>query len=826
MTGLVVVSHSRALADAAVALASEMVHGSQVRIAVAAGLDATTFGTDATAIVEAIAAADDGAGVVVLMDLGSAVLSAEMALDMVDPDIRDRTVLCPAPLVEGLVVAAVAAAGGAPPVEVAAEAVGSLAAKQSHVNTPAPSGRDAARVAKAALDGEISGAAEAASASLSVVVKITNRHGLHARPAARLVQEARLYDARIRLRNLDTGAGPVPATSLSRVAALGALCGHRVEVSATGSQAREALDHVVALAERRFDEVAPAADAATAAVPAESNGRPMPASPGIAIGPALSLSSADVEIQDEQPGVDATEWRRVRAAIAEVRREIQRVRVTAAREVGEGEARIFDAHLVLIDDTDLLDDVHSRIRAGHAAPRAWVDAVASVEAEFAAVPDPYLRARAADVHAVGQQVAGVLVGAQSVHIDGTGVLVADDLTPAQVADLDPTRIRGLLLASGSPTGHSVIIARSRAIPAVVAAGPDVLGIAAGVTVALDGTTGQVFVDPDEETLRDLRALDEQAKSAAAAALATAGTPAVTADGVEIAVGANIGSTADAEAAAVHGADLAGLVRTEFLYLDRRDAPSIEEQVAAYQDLAKALGGRRLTLRTLDVGGDKPLPYAPQAPENNPFLGMRGIRLALAQHDLLHDQLTAIVEVAHETPVSLMFPMVSTLKELVEARRRVDRVIELSGRGRPDGLQVGIMVEVPAAALRAEVFTPHVDFFSIGTNDLTQYALAAERGNPAVAALGDPLDPGVLRLVDAVCRAAEGRCLVAVCGELAADEPAAALLLGLGVRELSVAPSAVSGVKQAVRRIERTDDRDLVRRCLDAAGPAQVRAILG
>ncbi len=246
----------------------------------------------------------------------------------------------------------------------------------------------------------------------------------------------------------------------------------------------------------------------------------------------------------------------------------------------------------------------------------------------------------------------------------------------------------------------------------------------------------------------------------------------------------------------------------------------------YRSLADALGGCRLTLRTLDVGGDKPLPYASQPPEANPFLGMRGIRLALAQGELLHDQLRAIVTVAHETPVSVMFPMVSTLDELVLVQHRLDEAIKDVGLGRPADLQVGIMVEVPAAALKARVFAPHVDFFSIGTNDLTQYALAAERGNAAVAALGDALDPAILQLIESVCRAADGRCLVAVCGELAADERATPLLVALGVRELSVAPSAVAAVKHAVRQIDRATDADLVHRCLTATGATEVRAILG
>jgi phosphoenolpyruvate-protein phosphotransferase/dihydroxyacetone kinase phosphotransfer subunit len=813
MTGIVVVSHSRALADAAVSLAAEMLHGSQVRIEVAAGLDPTTFGTDATAIVDAITAADDGSGVVVLMDLGSAVLSSELALDMLDADVRERAILCPAPLVEGLVVAAVAAAGGAAPAEVAAEAVGALAAKQAHVAPP-----DTAALLDAA-DSEGRDSSECVA-----VVKIANPHGLHARPAARLVQEARLYDARILLRNLDTGAGPVPATSLSRVATLGALHGHRVELTATGSQAREALDHVVALVERGFDELVGTPAASPPAGPGRL-GVPLPASPGIAIGPVLTLQVADVDVPDEAPEDPATEWRRVRAAIADVRRQIQRIRVVAAREGGESEAGIFDAHMMLIDDPDLLADVRSRIDAGAAAPRAWADATAAVEAEFAGVADEYLRARVADVHAVGQQVARALTGAPALRIDGAGVLVADDLEPAHVAELDTSRVTGLILASGSPTSHSAILARSRAIPAVVGAGPGVLGVPPGTIVALDGTTGRVVVDPDAEVLAELRAADEAARARAAVARAGALDPAYTADDVEVLVGANLGSLADAEAAAANGAQLAGLVRTEFLYLGRAEAPVVEEQVEVYRSLAIALGGRRLTLRTLDVGGDKPIPYAPQPAEANPFLGVRGIRLALTQRQVLTDQLRAIVAVAHESPVSVMFPMVSTLAELTEARALLDAAIRADGRGQPDGLQVGIMVEVPAAALKAATFAPHVDFFSIGTNDLTQYTLAAERGNAAVAALGDPLDPAVLQLVERVCQAAAGRCLVAVCGELAADESATGLLIALGVRELSVAPSAVPSVKHAVRQVARATDPELARACLTASGPDEVRAIL-
>ena len=375
------------------------------------------------------------------------------------------------------------------------------------------------------------------------------------------------------------------------------------------------------------------------------------------------------------------------------------------------------------------------------------------------MPDPYLRARAADVRDVGQQVARVLVGAPALHIEGDGILIADDLTPAQVADLDVTRVRGLVLASGSPTGHSAILARSRAIPAVVAAGPAVLAVPAGATIALDGTTGQVYVDPDADTLRGLRERDERGPGPAPRGHSRPRTHRPSRRTASRSRSAPTSAPSRTRTPRpVTAPTLAGLVRTEFLYLDRaRRAHRRGAGRRSTESLAAALGGRPLTLRTLDIGGDKPLPYAPQPPEANPFLGVRGIRLALAERHLLHDQLRAVVEVAHETPVNLMFPMVSTVDELVEvaapARRGGRRQRPRVGR---TGSGSASWSRCRPTALKAAAFLDHVDFFSIGTNDLTQYALAAERGNAAVAELADPLDPGVLRLVDAVCRAADGQ----------------------------------------------------------------------
>jgi phosphocarrier protein FPr len=862
VVGIVVVAHSRQLARAAVALAAQMLSGAPVRIAVAAGLDERTFGTDAVQIAGAITEADDGDGVVVLMDLGSAVLSAELALDLLDEPVRARAVLCPAPLVEGLVVAAVAAAGGAGRAEVAAEAAAALAGKQSHLTLPA----DAAGASSGAGGSEVPGPGGEA---LAGTFTVRNAHGLHARPAARLVQEVRGLDATVLLRNLSTGSGAVPAASLSKVATLGALRGHEVEVSATGCQAREALDRVLALARRGFGEPADSPTAAGRGAPGQVGGSRLPdspgagpypgqgsaggsrtgrppdadgsagipgsgftglaASPGIGIGPVWTRRPQPLEVPDARAEDPAAEWRRLRAAVAAVRREVRQVRARTAWRSGEADAEIFDAHLLLLDDAELLGEVRDRVDAGQAAAPAWAAAVERVVAELARLPDPYLRARGADVRAVGDQVLRVLRGGTAVPAAagqgaGPGVLVATDLTPAEAAELAPGPVAAVVLAYGSPTTHGAILARGRGVPMVVGAGPAVLDLADGTVLAVDGGSGEVVADPDPPTLARFR--DRAAAQArdAAAALAGAAAPAMTRDGVRVPVGANLGSVEDARAATAAGADLAGLVRTEFLFLGRTEPPGVDEQVQAYLALAEALGGRRLTLRTLDVGGDKPLDYLPLPPEANPFLGLRGLRLALARPALLADQLLAAVRAAHATPVSLLLPMVSTVAELLAARRMLDAAVAAEGRGTPAGLQVGIMVEVPAAALKVAALARHTDFLSVGINDLTQYTLAAERGNDAVAALGDPYDPAVLRLVDAACRGAGG-VPVAVCGELAADPCATPLLLGLGVRELSVAPAAVPGSKQAVRGVHTRAAAGLAAAALRAAGPGEVRALL-
>ena len=839
--GIVVVSHSRPLARAAVELALEMAQGQPVRVAVAAGValdDAGAFGlgTDGAAIADAISEVAGPAGVVVLMDLGSALLSAELALELLEDGLRERVLLSPAPLVEGLVGAVVAAAGGGSRAEVAAEAAAGLAGKRSQLSSP-PDEPAAAR--------------DVTTVRGSFVVK--DPQGLHARPAAALVAAARALGVPVWLRNLTTGAGPVPGGSLSRVATLGALAGHEVEVSVEGGPERQSeLDELLVRA--GGSPAGGGTSTAGAGTPGPAADRPvgtgpLPASPGIAIGPvrrtvagpppAAPSTAAGPVAAGDGPAYPAAEARRLAAAVAAVRAGVTAVRDRVAAELGAAEAGIFAAHLLLLDDPDLRTGADQRIAAGATAAAAWAEVLGKAEAEWAALADPYLRSRAADLAALRDQVLDALAGrdrpegagrasfgaeAPGASAAGEGVLVAADVTPAEAVMLDPSTVAGVVLAYGSPTAHSVILLRARGIPAVVAAGPDVLELVPGTVLALDGGTGEVVVEPGPDQLATFAARRDDARRKAVRARAAAGDPAVTTDGVRVAVGANLAGLADAHAALAAGADLAGLVRTEFLFLGRTSAPDQDEQVAAYRGLAEALGGRRLTLRTLDVGGDKPLPYLPVPASANPFLGVRGLRLSLLRPALFATQLAAIVRVAHETPVTVLFPMVSTVDEVQAARSALDAAVGAVGKGTPSGLRVGVMIEVPAAALKAAALAGLVDEFNIGTNDLTQYALAAARGDGGVAALGDPWDPGVLQLIAAVCRAAADR-PVAVCGEFAADADAVALLVGLGIRELSVTPAAVPAVKEAVRAVDAGSAAATAREALLEPSAVAVRALL-
>jgi phosphocarrier protein FPr len=779
--GLVLVSHSRALAEAARALARQMV-GTAIILECAAGVGegGEELGTDAVAIMQALERVAGPAGAVVLMDLGSAILSAQTALDLVDPDIAARTRLSGGPFVEGAVAAAVRAAAGGSLDEVAAEAARGLMPKAAQLGEPE----------SGALDGENKNPAPAAV--LEVVV--AGAHGLHARPAARLVARAADFDAAVSLENVTSGRGPVPAGSLTALASLDARRGHVVRLSATGRQATEALEALASIL-RETERITLPPPAARPGV-----GRAIPVSRGVALGPLVRLTRV-MPRPSEAPVPDPA------AEVQRLREAIDRTEKSLGAALGRDD--LAAAHRALLQDPAIVDRARAHIEREHrSAAFAWQRAIEEAAAVYRGLDDPYLQARETDVRDVGLAVLRVLLGATPVSLpEGPpAIIVADDLLPSEAAQLDPSRVLGVIDRRGGPTSHASILLRGAGIPAVCAAAavlpeppyPDGVEARAGI----DGETGEVWLDPDPGTVAALERRKEEISIAFLASRHDMGGAVQLAGGPQVELWANVAGLLDARAAKDAGVFGIGLLRTEFLFLDRIEAPTEQEQAELLSAIFAPFAGAPIVVRTLDAGGDKSLPYLRTEPEANPFLGVRGIRLSLRHMALFEAQLRAILTAAQGHDVRIMIPMVTDAAEIDAARAALERAhvaLAAAGRPHPWPVPLGIMVEVPAAALRAAHLAANADFFSIGTNDLTQYTLAAERGHRGLSALADPAHPAVLGLVRVVVEA--GRAAqkpVSVCGEAAGDPAVARILVGLGVTKLSMGAAALGPVRASLR----------------------------
>jgi phosphocarrier protein FPr len=547
--------------------------------------------------------------------------------------------------------------------------------------------------------------------------------------------------------------------------------------------------------------------------------------PGIAIGPVHQFRPSKFEVH--KTASNPTEERdQLRGAIAAAQTELHALHAEVSKRIGAHEAAIFEAHLAILDDPELLETTHAQINEGSSAAWAWQNTIESRAAQLAELKDELLAARATDVRDAGNQVLRVLVGAveSKAGMSGTPVvLVAEDLTPSDTVTFDVDHILGLCTATGGVNSHTAILARALGLPGIVGAGPEVLDIPAGSQVILDGNTGMLTVDPDAKVLAAAEKAQYQQKIQRTAELKAAAEPAVTQDGHRMKVMANIGGLKNAKQAKEFGAEGVGLLRTEFLFLERTTLPTEEEQFGVFRDIAQALENQPIIVRTLDVGGDKPLAYLPLPHEENPFLGVRGIRLCLARPEILRTQIRAILRAAKFGPYRIMFPMIANLEEWRIARQMVEEVrAELNGLS----FEVGIMVEVPAAALLANNFAREVDFFSIGTNDLTQYTLAMDRTNPAVSSQADGLHPAVLRLIDQTVQAAHAAGKwVGVCGELGADPEAVPILVGLGVDELSVSTPAIPTVKAQIRTLTLDQTQALAAQALQCDTAAEVRKLI-
>jgi multiphosphoryl transfer protein len=661
-------------------------------------------------------------------------------------------------------------------------------------------------------------------------VSVSLEHGIHARPAALLAGAVKGFAAEVTLLARGREAS---ARSTVALMTLGVRKGDEVEIRASGNDAAAALSAVEGAL--RGEKGATAGVHSVSGVPAE----PAPetnttfptednilrgavASRGLAVGCTVRLSRPEINVPENGAGVshENTELERARSEV--------KARLKAAAGSGPDATReIIGAHLELLDDPELVAAARISIGNGRSAGYAWRQVIRATVDALRGLGDARMAERVDDLLDLESQVLGALSGDGGVSsmrdLPQNTVLVAKELLPSQLVALDASRLAGICMAAGGPTSHVAILAAAMGIPVLVAMGPTVLALSDGTAVVLDAERGFLRINPDRDQLAAAEGELGRRRERRAAEQAAAQRDGRTADGTRIEVLANVGSVAEAEAAVRNGAEGCGLLRTEFLFLERQSPPDETEQAAEYQRIATALGGRPLTLRTLDIGGDKPIPYLPLPHEDNPALGLRGVRTSLWRPDLLRVQLRAALTIQPETQARILLPMITDPAEIRTVRAMLDE--ERRGMGRTTPIELGVMIETPAAALMADRIAAAADFLSIGTNDLTQYTLAMDRGHPELASRLDALHPAVLRLIARTAEAAlsHGR-RVAVCGGLASDPTAAPVLIGLGVHELSIVPSFIPQLKTLISRISLDACRELARQALELETAEAVRAL--
>ncbi len=824
--GIVIVSHSQQLAAGVRELVAQMVQGN-LQIATAAGIDdpENPLGTDVMEVYHAIESVYTEAGVVVLMDLGSAVMSAEMAVELFPIQQQTQIKLCDAPIVEGTLAAAVTAATGAKLDQVLEEAKGALTAKTAHLST--------SPVTVAAPPTKLNSSLVSPT---KVHLKIHNPMGLHARPAAQFVGLANQFHSNITLQNCSTQSTAINAKSINQVLMIGVRDGDEVAIAATGEDATvalTALQHLVKTQLGKAEQLSPRRINPDCSLNTENCQLfGIPAAEGIAIGPVVRCEPEPIQVEAQYTQDPSQQWQQLQEACTEAQSEIIILCQEISAYAGDAEAAIFEAHLLHLDDPVLMEQARTLIfEQYHTAAYAWKQVIDQTITIYNHLDDPYLKARSADVLDVGQRVLRLLTGIEPPRLTLTepGILVATELTPSETAQLDFNLVLGICTAAGSATSHSGILGRSLGIPTVMGVGSEILNLCNGMTIALDGTTGQVWIDPEPALVNQLRTQQHHQRVTFTQLRTAAQHPACTQDGHLIQVMANIGGVAEAQIAIEEGAEGVGLLRSEFLYLARRRIPTETEQAELYRVIAQILHPDPLIIRTLDLGGDKSVPEVKIPPETNPFLGWRGIRILLDYPDLLRTQLRAILRASAGQNIKLMFPMVAQPQEVLQALKILNQErdnLSQAGVEFDRTMEVGMMIEVPAAVTMADQFASLVDFFSIGTNDLSQYVMAADRNNSKVATLADGFEPAVLRMIQQTVEAAKQAGIwVGVCGELAASPLAAAVLIGLGVDELSLNPACIPNIKMAISQLTRTQAEAIAHHVLQLDSATAVKNYL-
>lgn len=653
-------------------------------------------------------------------------------------------------------------------------------------------------------------------------VLVAHRGGLHARPAALIRQTAQGFKSQSQLHFAGKSA---PCNSLIGLMALAIGEQDEVHVSCQGPDAEAALQALLcALATALPDDHHAAAPVRVASPkrPAEAGVlQGVCAAPGLVGGPLFRLNTINLPVDAGNHDL-LEQQQKLETALTQVRNEINGTLAHAKNQRNADEEAIFAAHLALLEDPALLDAAQQSIDQGSAATHAWSQSI-DVQCEVLQHTGSALLAeRANDLRDLKQRVLRALLG-EAWHYDvpAGAIVAAHELTPSDLLQLSAQGVAGLCMAEGGATSHVAILARGKGLPCMVALGSALLDQPQGQAVVLDADGGRLELTPSADRLAEVQQAQIDRQQRRDAQQAKAHLPAETRNGVAIEVVANVASSAEAADAFANGADGVGLLRTEFLFVDRQTAPDVEEQRCAYQAVIDAMGDQSVIIRTIDVGGDKQLDYLPLPTEANPVLGLRGIRLAQARPEILDQQLRALLQVSPLQRCRILLPMVTEVDELLHIRERVEALcLELNITQRPE---IGVMIEVPAAALQAEQLAEHADFLSIGTNDLSQYTLAMDRDHAGLAARVDALHPALLRLIAMTCEgAAVHKRWVGVCGALASDPLATPVLIGLGVTELSVSPVQIGEIKDRVRQLHEAECQRLARDLLKLSSAAAVR----
>lgn len=821
MIGLVLVSHSRKLAQALVDFVKEM-NPKPIPIVAAGGVGNNNeeLGTDATDILDAINSVYSDDGVIILLDMGSAMLSTELALDFLEPVIAQKIKICSAPLVEGSISASVQIALDMDIETVCQEALESLQMKQSHLQ------KDEKKVLEVTTTTNIEEFPKAEK-----ILTINNLHGLHARPATKFVQTVGKFLSHVTVKNITKNKGPVNARSLNKLVALEIVYENQILILAYGNDAKEVITALTQLNENHYGESSKVS--LEPVVKKKRTAEMFSVSEGYAIGRAKLNTRNKHVIKKEIIEQPQLEIKKFTEALTKSKNKISMDIENLKNILKKEELEIFEAHRVLLDDPDIIEQTILWIKnQKYSAQYAWKKTIEKVVKQYQNLKDEYLQIRANDIQDIGMRVLDQMMGTTSIlEMDSQEPVILFDktLTPSQVISLDSAKVIGIVTELGSSTSHVAILIRAIGIPALCGF-VRFSEISDHQKIILDGFTSEIFIDPNEKIEKKYKQKLEEWKKTQTQQLVTAQQLATTKDSYNIEILANVSSIKEVELAARAGADGIGLFRTEFLFFERKRPPTEEEQYHIFCEVAKTLGIRKpITLRTFDLGGDKVLPYLSLEKEENPFLGVRGSRLYDALPKLFNEHIRAILRAANFYHFQIMLPMISQVEEFLKIKEIITNVhldLQRDKITHRWPIKIGAMIETPSAVILAKELAQVADFFSIGTNDLTQYTMAAERGNTALEDYSDALHPAILRSIKTTVKAArDSNIPLSICGEVASELIAIPLLLGLGLNKISMVASKIPAIKERVRKINIQEEIDKNNQILLLENSYEVRNFL-